>query len=140
MRRMIALFMLLSACSEAVDGPQKLPVMDVEIKGARVTAQVADDNEERTKGLMFVKAMPQDRGMLFVWPEAQERSFWMRNTYIPLDLIYINGGRVVSVIENASPHDETGLPSGQPADMVLEVNAGWVKTHGIAVGDAVVVK
>ncbi len=140
MRRMIALFALLAACGEAADLPQKLPETIVEVKGAMVTAQVADDEDERAKGLMFVKGMPQDQGMLFVWPESRERSFWMRNTFIPLDLIYINGGRVVSVVENARPHDETGLPSGQPADMVLEVNAGWVKAHGIAAGDSVVVK
>lgn len=140
MRSAVALFVLLAACSEAADQPQRLAERVVEVKGVAVTAQVADDDTERAKGLMYVKGMAQDKGMLFVWPEAVERSFWMRNTLIPLDLLFIRQGKIVHIFENARPHDETGMPSGLPADMVLEVNAGWVKAHGIAPGDGVVLK
>lgn len=140
MKRFVPLFVMLAACGEATDKPQTLPEQRVEVRGVQVTAQIADDFEEHGKGLMFVKSMPKDKGMLFVWPEARERSFWMRNTFIPLDLLYANDGKVVSILEGAKPHDETGLPSGKPADMVLEVNAGWVKTHGVKVGDPIIVK
>ena len=140
MRWYVVGLVMLAACSEANDRPQTLPKSMVEVRGVPVMAQVADDVDERAKGLMYVKAMPQDHGMLFVWPDARERSFWMKNTYIPLDLLFIREGRIVSFAENAKPHDESGLPSGKPADMVLEVNAGWVKTHGVGVGDAVIVK
>ncbi len=136
----VCAFMLLVACGEAGELPQRLPERVIDVRGVQVMAQVADDVDERAKGLMFVKSMPADQGMLFVWPEAEERVFWMKNTYIPLDLIYARAGTVVSIVEGAKPHDETGLPSGAPADMVLEVNAGWVRSHGVQVGDAVTLK
>ncbi|RYG61417.1 MAG: DUF192 domain-containing protein [Alphaproteobacteria bacterium] len=141
MKLMLPLCLMLAACGEAEDAAsQKLPERLVNVASTHVTAQIADDPDERAKGLMYVKRMGADEGMLFVWPDAEERSFWMRNTFIPLDLLYLNGGTVVSIIEGAKPHDETGLPSGKPVDMVLEVNAGWVKTHGIKIGDRVTVK
>ncbi|RYG62229.1 MAG: DUF192 domain-containing protein [Alphaproteobacteria bacterium] len=140
MKLMLPLYLVFAGCGEAADAPQTLPERVVQVGTTQVTAQTADDTDERAKGLMFVKRMPADEGMLFVWPEAEERSFWMRNTFIPLDLLYVSRGKVVSIIEGAKPHDETGLPSGKPADMVLEMNAGWVKAHGIRIGDTVTLK
>jgi uncharacterized protein len=81
--------------------------------------------------------MPQDEGMVFVWPEAEGRSFWMRNTFIPLDILYIRERKVVSMVVWAKPHDETGLPSNAAADMVLEVNGGWAAAHNVGVGSTV---
>ena len=140
MRWMIVAGMALVGCAQAVDEPQNLPKIKVLMSGAELKVQVADDVDERAKGLMFVKSMAPNAGMLFVWSKPEPRSFWMRNTYIPLDLIYLNDGKVVSLIEKAKPFDETGLPSGVPADMVLEVNAGWVARHGVKVGDRLQVK
>lgn len=140
MRWMVVAGLAFVGCVEAVEAPQKLPEIKVLMKGVELKVQVADDVDERAKGLMFVKSMAPNAGMLFVWSKPEPRSFWMRNTYIPLDLIYLNDGKVVSVIEKAKPFDETGLPSGEPADMVLEVNAGWVARHDIEVGDRLLVK
>lgn len=140
MRRLVLVAVLLAACAGADDKPQRLAMKQVELGGQLLKVQVADEDAEHEKGLMFVKSMPQDEGMLFVWPQAKVRSFWMRNTFIPLDLIYLNGNRVVSVITWAKPFDETGLPSGYPADMVLEVNGGWTADHGIKIGDTLTVK
>lgn len=128
----------LAACSEAADiAPQSLPRSEITVGNYNVAVQVADDNAERSKGLMFAKTMPENEGMLFVWPEAEVRSFWMRNTYLPLDLLYIRGGEIVKVISWARPLDETPLPSGEPVDTVLEMNGGWAVKHGIGVGDRV---
>jgi uncharacterized membrane protein (UPF0127 family) len=125
----------LVACADASEKPQQLEERIVSVAGVKVKAMIADEHEERMKGLMFVKNMPASNGMLFVWPDANERSFWMRNTYIPLDLLYVNEGKVISIIENAKPHDERQLASEGAVDMVLEVNAGWVRQHGIKPGD-----
>ncbi len=139
---------LLAGCGEAQDGPPKLPPeisqgqpqdlprVALQVGTVKVQAQVADDDDERAKGLMFVRAMPEDEGMLFVWPEKAERSFWMRNTYIPLDLLFIDGRRIVRIVQGV-PLDESALPSGQPVDKVLEMNAGWAARRGVKVGDLV---
>jgi uncharacterized protein len=135
MRAMMMAGVVLAGCSQPpLESPQALPEQQVTLKGVELTVQIAESEDERQKGLMFVKSMPENDGMLFVWDEAAPRSFWMRNTYIPLDIVYLNEGKVVSVVQG-KPLDETGLPSGVPADMVLEVNAGWVAKHGVTVGD-----
>lgn len=132
---------MLAACSSAEDNaPQALPVKAMSLGGQSLKVQIADDDAEREKGLMFVKAMAPDAGMLFVWPQAQERSFWMRNTFIPLDLLFLRAGKVVSVVPWAKPFDETALPSGEPADMVLEVNGGWAMAHNVNVGSEMSLK
>lgn len=128
---------VVAGCGQAENLPQDLPRTVLEIGGQKLSVQVADDEAERSKGLMFVKNMPQGEGMVFVWPEAEARSFWMKNTFIPLDILYIRGREVVSVVAWAKPHDETGLASGAAADMVLEVNGGWAAAHNVGVGSVV---
>lgn len=86
-------------------------------------------------GLMYRKQMDSNHGMLFVFPDEDLRSFWMRNTYLPLDIIFISATRkVVSVSENATPLTDTARPSEGPAKYVVEVNAGLAKTWGITKG------
>lgn len=133
---------LLTACGQAdANQPQQLPVKPLEIHTSdgvqRLSVEVADDEKEREVGLMFRKSMPDDVGMLFMWPDIAMRSFWMRNTYIPLDLIYIQRGKIVRIIPWAKPFDETSLPSGEPVDVVLEVNGGWTARRGVSVGHTV---
>jgi uncharacterized membrane protein (UPF0127 family) len=100
--------------------------------------ELADTEAEQAQGLMFRGSMPADRGMIFVFPEARAQAFWMRNTYIPLDIIYIGPtGRIVSIVKSAQPLNETPLPSGAPARYVLEINAGLSDRLGIAPGDRV---
>lgn len=102
---------------------------------ARFGVDIADTPQERARGLMFVEDMPRSRGMLFVYPEEQPLSFWMRNTLIPLDIIFADGdGVVVSVAAEAVPGDETPLPSHGPAQYVLEINGGMAETMGIGPG------
>jgi len=104
----------------------------------RYLVSIADDPAERERGLMFVEHMPADEGMLFLFEESSEVGFWMRNTLISLDLVFIEEtGRVVGVHADAVPHDETPIWSGSPVTGVLEINAGEAVRHGIAPGDSV---
>jgi hypothetical protein len=102
---------------------------------ARFRVAIADTPETRARGLMFVEEMPRNAGMLFVFPNERPRSFWMRNTLIPLDIIYFDAaGRWVSVAAEAVPRDETGLPSEGPAQYVLEINGGLAELLGMGPG------
>jgi uncharacterized membrane protein (UPF0127 family) len=100
-----------------------------------VSAEVADDADARERGLMYRTHLDDDRGMLFSFDEPAVRWFWMKNTCIPLDLLFIaEDGFVVGVVENAAPLDlsDVGVPC--PSVHVLEVNAGWARRHGIRAG------
>ena len=98
--------------------------------------EIADTEYDIQTGLMYRNSMASNQGMLFVFDDETERYFYMKNTKIPLDLIYINGAKsIVSFQKNAKPFDESSLPSNAPAKYVLEVNAGLVDKWGIAIGD-----
>lgn len=102
---------------------------------AEFTVDVARTPEERAKGLMFVEKMPMRQGMLFAFPSERPLSFWMKNTLIPLDMLYIDqDGIVVDIHENAVPGDLTGIPSSEPAQYVLEINGGMSRLLGLAPG------
>ena len=112
----------------------------VQLRGETFTVDLALTREEQARGLMFVEEMPQDRGMLFVFPREGMRGFWMRNTRIPLDILYFDGDlALVSMVENARPCAPSGrcptLPSEGPAQYVLELNAGVARTLGVERGD-----
>lgn len=102
--------------------------------------EIAKSSYERQTGLMYRKAMEKNQGMLFIYTDERPRyGFYMKNTYIPLDLIYIDAkNRIVDFNVNAEPLNETPLPSEAPAKYVLEVNAGTVKNLGLELGDSVV--
>ena len=101
--------------------------------------ELATNEAERAVGLMFRKELPEGRGMLFDFHEDQPVQFWMHNTYIPLDMIFIaRDGRIVRVAENAKPMSDDLVPSGRPVRAVLEVIAGTARKLGIAAGDRVV--
>ncbi|MCG3267557.1 DUF192 domain-containing protein [Yoonia sp. I 8.24] len=97
---------------------------------------VADDNAERAQGLMFVEQMPIMTGMLFVYEHPQSVSFWMRNTLIPLDMLFVApDGEILAIHENAVPLDTTPIPGGDGVQMVLEINGGLSSRLGIVAGD-----
>jgi uncharacterized protein len=102
------------------------------------TVELATNGVERAVGLMFRKELPKDRGMLFDFRQEQAVAFWMRNTYIPLDMIFIrNDGRIRRIAEHAEPLSDRPVPSGGPVRAVLEVIAGTARRLGIAPGDRV---
>ncbi|MEO1261356.1 MAG: DUF192 domain-containing protein [Bacteroidota bacterium] len=98
----------------------------------------AENDEERALGMMFRRSMPDSRGMLFLFDEARPQSFWMKNTFIPLDIIYIDENKKITTIyANTTPHSETSLPSKGNAQFVLEVRGGFCQDYGVKVGDSV---
>ncbi|MEL7345138.1 MAG: DUF192 domain-containing protein [Pseudomonadota bacterium] len=112
----------------------------IEIRGdfgqAAFAVEVADDPSERSQGLMFRESLPSSSGMLFVYDRPQRAVFWMRNTLIPLDMIFADeDGTVTHIHENAIPLDETGIDGGLGIKFVLEINGGFAARLGLNVGD-----
>ena len=100
--------------------------------------EIADNDYEIQTGLMYRTSMKSNQGMLFIFDDIRERFFYMKNTKIPLDLIYINENKhIVSFQKNAKPYDESSLPSELPAKYVLEINAGLVDSWRLNVGDSI---
>jgi uncharacterized protein len=100
--------------------------------------RLATNAAERERGLMFVKSLPEGQGMLFDFKRDQPVSFWMHNTYIPLDMLFIAGdGRIMHIVENAKPLSDDLIPSQYPVRAVLEVIGGTAEKLGIKTGDHV---
>ncbi|WP_299780389.1 DUF192 domain-containing protein [uncultured Formosa sp.] len=100
--------------------------------------EIADNEYDRETGLMYRSSMKNDNGMLFVFPNEEPRAFYMKNTQIALDLIYLGENKtIVSISKNAKPMDETSLLSYKPAMYVLEINAGLADVWQLKVGDSI---
>lgn len=131
--RMILLSCLLAGSTACATGENF-----VELKGQRFSVEIADDRESQAMGLMFRDSLPADHGMLFIFRSEQPRSFWMKNTRIPLDIMYftsdlklINAVRAVPCRIQQCP----SYPSDGPAMYVLELNAGTASELGLVPGD-----
>ncbi len=106
---------------------------------AQIEIEIADDNQQRQTGLMFRNTMAENQGMLFIFDTEEPQAFWMHNTILPLDIMYVNSKmEIVTIIKNAKPFDDTSLPSVKPAQYVVEVNAGYTDKLGIKEGDKIV--
>jgi uncharacterized membrane protein (UPF0127 family) len=106
----------------------------------RISAEHAQTHAQRNRGLMFRTEMPRDDGMLFSWPDEAIRSFWMRNTCIPLDMLFIDGdGAIVGIVEQVPVLNDVGRSVRCPARYVLEVNAGWCRQNGVVAGQHVLI-
>ena len=114
--------------------PQPPYTFELKVGGHRVWVELATTPQARERGLMWRASLPPDCGMLFVYPEPAPRSFWMRNTKIPLSLAYIDQSGVIFQIERMRPFDETPVRSRKPAQFVLEMADGWFRQHGVGVG------
>ena len=140
-----ALFVLVLALGGAALLPQQvaaqvnkgLPVVELTIGKARLKAEVAADNNSRTVGLMNRFSLQPDHGMLFVFAQSQPLGFWMKNTYEPLSIAYIDSKGVILNILDMKPHDESTHPSAGLALFALEMKQGWFKERGIGAGDRV---
>lgn len=99
---------------------------------------LAVNDRDRARGLMFVRRMPRDVGMLFIYPQPREIGMWMKNTYIPLDMIFIGpDGRILNIAANTVPHSLATVSSSRPAIGVLEINGGLSASLGLAPGQPV---
>jgi uncharacterized protein len=104
----------------------------------KLTIEIADNELETTQGLMYRRTMPDSCGMVFIFPDSQPRNFWMKNTYLPLDILFLDESKkIVTIQANRTPFSEEQIPSFENAKYVLEVNAGYCKRKGIEKGDIV---
>lgn len=102
------------------------------------TVWLADSPQRQAQGLMFVRSLPADRGMLFVHAEPRPISMWMKNTYIPLDMVFIDSsGRIQQIVEQTTPHSLDLIRSDAPARAVLEIAGGEAKRLGLHAGQQV---
>lgn len=103
-----------------------------------IVVEIADNDIAREQGLMGRRTMRDDRGMLFLFDRPEPRSFWMANTPLPLDILFIDANqRIINIHRNTRPFSEESLPSAAPAQYVVEVNGGWCDRNGVKEGDAI---
>lgn len=126
------LLVLAAAQTRAQDN--KMPEITLTIAGHKLTAEVAANNPERMQGLMHRRMMPENRGMLFIFPDEAHHAMWMKNTFIPLSVAFIDNKGIISNIEDMKPHDETPHGAVKPVRYALEMNAGWFAKRGIKGG------
>ena len=126
---------LLAGAAQADCAPGTVEVRSDNGSVMRFSVEIADTAGERTQGLMNRPAMPTSAGMLFVYDAPQRARFWMRNTLIPLDMIFADEtGLVTRVHSNAVPLDETSIDGGEGVALVLEINGGLAKRLGLGPG------
>ena len=132
----VASALLSTAACDSGSGPRV--VLDGADGKIPVEVELALTPQDQARGLMYRESMPENHGMLFVFAEDRNRSFWMKNTPLPLDIIYIGAdARIVSIAENTTPYSTRAIPSRAPARYVLEVNGGFCKRRGVEVGSEV---
>jgi uncharacterized membrane protein (UPF0127 family) len=108
----------------------------VRVGGHEIRVEIADDSAERERGLMYRESLPEHQGMLFVYGSAATRSFWMRNTLIPLDIAFIDPDGVIVDIQQMRQTQTAELTTSKfPAMYALEMNLGWFEANEVEVGD-----
>jgi len=137
------LYFLLAVCiaNFALCTPQKLKTATLVIEGeggaVNITAEIARTGDERSRGLMFRKKLPDGEGMLFVFERDQQLSFWMKNTLIPLSIAFIAAdGRIIE-IKDMQPLNENSVQSSRSVRYALEAPQGWFSRAGVQSGDRV---
>lgn len=118
-----------------VAGAQGVRTAPIRIGGVEVTAEIADNQELRAEGLMHRDSLPPNHGMLFVYGTAEVRSFWMRNTRLPLDIAFIDASGVIINIEQMEPQSDQNYYSQGPMMYALEMDQGWFEANGVGPGD-----
>jgi hypothetical protein len=128
-------------CPKDPEKPPKLRTGKITFTGAKgevVEVEIAENDHDRQRGLMYRKSMPQDHGMIFRFGEDEDHSFWMHNTCIPLDMLFIaDDGLIVGIEENTPTISDDTFSVGCKSRYVLELNAGWTRAHGVMAGQKV---
>jgi uncharacterized protein len=118
--------------------PFGLRTVNLMVGGVSLKAEVAEDDQSREMGLMFRDSLPEDRGMLFIFDQPHQASFWMKNTKIPLSIAFLGNDRVISEEKSMRPYDETLIQSrSDKIRYAIEVNAGWFDRHRVQPGTKV---
>lgn len=132
------LLLALAGCSGRPTAAQVgLPVVTIQIGQRTYQCEVAANEDSRRTGLMHRKSMPEDHGMIFVFKYEQVLYFWMKNTLIPLDILYLDRQGKVVAIRPLQPLDENSVGSKDPAQYAIELNAGQAAASGIKEGDVI---
>ncbi|OUV99488.1 MAG: hypothetical protein CBD16_08130 [Betaproteobacteria bacterium TMED156] len=113
---------------------------NITVGSAKLKVKIAKNTREQARGLMFVKSMTSDQGMLFSYPQPQILSFWMKNTTIPLSIAFIDENYKIFQIEDLIPGNEESVKSDSPGMWALEVNQGWFKQNNVKIGDKISLK
>jgi uncharacterized membrane protein (UPF0127 family) len=140
---MILLALSLGGCNSKpkpnAPAPQKLDEITMTLGGKPFQIEIADDEPEQQMGLMFRDSMPADHGMIFVFPEEEHRGFWMKNTRIPLDILYLDSQGTIVSIKSMKPYDLTEVPSDKPAQFAIELNEGMARSLKLKTGDKIAI-
>ena len=136
---LIGLLVLLWVPSlNAIACPIELPTTVISIKGRLLTVELATTPTSRGCGLSQRESLPFDHGMLFIFPDYRSRSFWMKDTLMPLTIAFLDrSGNIIDIQEMTPMQIEPPYRSVEPASFALEVNQGWFRAHGIEIGDLV---
>lgn len=136
--KFILLFQLFAGCVFA--GAVEFKRVPAKIGKAALVVEIAKSDTERAVGLMHRQSLGENAGMLFIFEDEAPRSFWMKNTYIPLSIAYLDSKRTIVEIQDMEPMPKSAYqpiptyPSRKPAMFALEVNKGWFKKHNVQVG------
>jgi uncharacterized membrane protein (UPF0127 family) len=125
---------LASMSCEAQSQPQDLPRITLNAGIHNISAEVAQSPQERATGLMLRQSMQANQGMLFVFEQAEQQCFWMKNTLIPLDIAFVADDGTIINIEPMKPLSLDNHCSAKPVRLVLEMNMGWFAKKGVSVG------
>lgn len=132
----VCAFLLVASLAFAAELPRDVVLLESGASQYRFEVEVADDPSERAEGLMYRTSLADNAGMLFLYPKAQPVEFWMKNTPLPLDIVFIReDGTIARIAESTTPMSEDLIPSGEPVRAVLEVKAGTMRQLGVGVGD-----
>jgi len=134
LRSFIRPLLITALAAFALHSRAQMPEITLSISGNKLTAEVAANDPERMQGLMHRRMMPENRGMLFIFPDEAHHAMWMKNTFIPLSVAFIDNKGIISNIEDMKPHDETPHGAVKPVRYALEMNAGWFAKRGIKGG------
>lgn len=116
----------------------QLPEVALTVNGHKLTAEVAHTDPARSQGLMHRRMLPENRGMLFVFPTVARHAMWMMNTYVPLSVAFIDEHGLIINIEDMKPHTQDSHPAAKPAKYALEMNLGWFSKRGIKPGAKII--
>lgn len=134
MRKLLGVLLLMWCASTA---SAQMPEIVLTLRGQKLITEVASNDSERAQGLMHRRMLPENRGMLFVFPESAIHGMWMMNTYVPLSVAFIDDHGVIINIEDMQPHTQNSHNAARPAKFALEANLGWYRKRGIKPGDKI---